>query len=288
MSQGADPGAFGALPEVFSRYDAASIAILPVPYDGTSTWMKGAYRGPQALLDASAKMELFDIETETEVYRRGITTMDPVVCPDDPEGMVAAAYEAATPILRANKFLVGIGGEHSISVGLVRAAAEAFRDLSVLQFDAHADTRDEYEGSRYNHACVMSRIREMCPYVQVGIRSMDSTERERLQTGRTFFAHQIIGGQDIASKVTDALSTNVYLTIDLDVFDPSIMPSTGTPEPGGLGWYTVLELIQRVATEKNIVAMDVTELLPNPTNRAPDFFAAKLVYRVLSMVFLKK
>jgi len=287
MSPGADPGAFGALPEVFSRYDTASIAILPVPYDGTSTWMKGAHRGPQALLDASAKMELFDIETETEVYRRGITTMDPVVCPNDPEGMVVAAYDAAAAILRANKFLVGIGGEHSISAGLVRAAAEAFRDLSVLQFDAHADTREEYEGSRYNHACVMSRIREMCSYVQVGIRSMDSSERERLQTDRTFFAHEIIGGRDIASKVIDALSTNVYLTIDLDVFDPSIMPSTGTPEPGGLGWYTVLELIQRVATEKNIVAMDVTELLPNPINKGPDFFAAKLVYRVLSIVFSK-
>ena len=282
-----DLGAYGALPEEFCRYRTASIAILPVPYDGTCTWMKGADRGPQALLEASANLELYDIETDSEVFKHGIVTIDPVLCPKEPGEMVAAVYERARSILEDGKFIVGIGGEHTISVGLVQAAATRFSDLSVLQFDSHADTRDEYEGSRYNHACVMSRIGEICPYVQAGIRSMDSSELKTLNRDRTFFAHEIIKGPDVTSRVLKALTKNVYITIDLDVLDPSIMPSTGTPEPGGLDWYTLLGFIESVVLEKNIVGIDITELLPNPANRGPDFLAAKLVYRVLSMIFLK-
>jgi agmatinase len=283
------PGAFSAIAEEFCRYETASIAILPVPYDGTSTWMKGADRGPQALFDASANMELYDIETDFEVFRHGIVTMEAVPCPDDPEEMVTVVHQWARPILEDGKFVVGIGGEHTISVGLVRAVAEKFRNLSVLQFDAHSDTRNEYEGSRYNHACVMSRIGELCPYVQVGIRSLDASERERLKPDRIFFAHEMLHRDyDIIPGMLNALTQNVYITIDLDVFDPSIMPSTGTPEPGGLDWYTLLRLIEWVIKKKNVIGIDVTELLPNPANRAPDFVAAKLVYRVLSMVFAKR
>ena len=282
------PGAFGAVPEEFCRYETASIAILPVPYDGTSTWIKGSDSGPQALLDASANMELYDIETDSEVFKRGIVTMDPVLCPDDPEAMVTVVYKRAKSILEDGKFIVGLGGEHTISVGLVRAVAEKFRYLSVLQLDAHADTRDKYEGSRYNHACVMSRIGEICPYVQAGIRSMDSSELERLNRDRTFFAHEMLKDSKVIPKMLKALTQNVYITIDLDVFDPSIMPSTGTPEPGGLDWYTLLHIIESVVREKKVVGMDVTELLPNSSNKAPDFIAAKLIYRVLSMIFAKK
>ncbi|MBN1843280.1 MAG: agmatinase [Deltaproteobacteria bacterium] len=282
------PGAFGAVPEEFCRYETASIAILPVPYDGTSTWMRGSSRGPQALIDASANLELYDIETDSEVFKHGIVTLDPVSCPDDPEAMVTVVYERARRILQDGKFIVGIGGEHSISVGLVRATAEKFRNLSVLQFDAHSDTRSEYKGSPYNHACVMSRIGEICPYVQAGIRSMDSSELNRLNRDRTFFAHEIIKRSDVTRKMLKALTHNVYITIDLDVFDPSIMPSTGTPEPGGLDWYTLLGLVESVAREKDVIGMDVTELLPNPANRTSDFMAAKLVYRVLSMIFAKR
>lgn len=184
--------------------------------------------------------------------------------------------------------MVGIGGEHTISVGLVRAVAEKFRNFSVLQFDAHSDTRHEYEGSRYNHACVMSRIGEICPYVQVGTRSMHSSEVERLNRDRTFFAHEMMKGANVIPKMLKALTRNVHITIDLDVLDPSIMPSTGTPEPGGLDWYTLLEVIESVVEKKNVIGMDVTELLPNLANKAPDFLAAKLVYRVLSMVFAKR
>ena len=282
------PGAFGAIAEEFCRYGTAAIAILPVPYDGTSTWMKGANRGPQALLDASANMELYDIETDFEVFKQGIVTMDAVPCPDDPEDMVNVVYKYARPILEDGKFVVGIGGEHTISIGLVRTAVEKFRNLSVLQFDAHSDTRNEYEGSRYNHACVMSRIGELCPYVQVGIRSLDASERDRLNRDHMFFAHEMLQASDVIQSILNALTQNVYITIDLDVFDPSIMPSTGTPEPGGLDWYTLLRLIEWVVKEKDVVGIDVTELLPNPANRAPDFVAAKLVYRVLSMVFAKR
>jgi agmatinase len=288
MEFGVHPGAFGAVPEEFCRYETASVAILPVPYDATSTWMKGSRRGPQALIDASANMELYDIETDSEVFKHGIVTMGPVPCPDDPKEMVNAVYKRARSILDHGKFMVGIGGEHTISVGLIRAVAEKLRNLSVLQFDAHSDTRDEYGGSRYNHACVMSRIGEICPYVQVGTRSIHSSELERLNRDRTFFAHEMMKGASVIPKMLKALTRNVYITIDLDVLDPSIMPSTGTPEPGGLDWYTLLKFIGSVVREKNVVGMDVTELLPNPVNKAPDFMAAKLVYRVLSMIFAKR
>jgi agmatinase len=279
---------YGAVPEMYRRYETASIAILPIPYDGTSTWMKGSDRGPKALLDASAHMELYDIETDSEVFTRGIVTIDPVRCPADPKDMVAAVYRAAKKIISDGKFVVGIGGEHSVCLGIVQAIAEKFRDLCVLQFDAHADARNQYEGSPYNHACVMSRIGEICPYVQVGIRSMDVFERSRSNPDRIFFAHDILRGADVAQKILGQLNKHVYMTIDLDVLDPSIMPSTGTPEPGGLDWCTLMGLIESIVREKHIIGMDVTELLPNPSNKAPDFAAAKLVYRVLSMIFANR
>ncbi|MBW1781683.1 MAG: agmatinase [Deltaproteobacteria bacterium] len=282
-----NPCAFGALNDDFCCYETAAVAVLPVPYDGTSTWMKGADLGPQAVIDASAHMELYDIETDSEVFRRGIVTVAPVDCPDNPEEMAVAVYDRARPLLRDRKFVVGLGGEHSISVGLVRAAADRFPDLSVLQLDAHCDTREAYEGSRFNHACVMSRIGEICPYVQAGIRSMDGSERAGVKTGRIFFAHEIAANTNVISELLEALTHSVYITIDLDVLDPSIMPSTGTPEPGGLDWYTLIGLLRPVIMEKNVVGMDVTELLPHPDNRAPDFLAAKLVYRILSMIFAK-
>jgi agmatinase len=288
MTVPSDPGAYGALEDQFCQFDESSIVIIPVPYDGTSTWRKGSSLGPKAILEASANMELYDIETDSEVFRRGIVTMDPVCCPDHPEAMVNAVYETASRLSKQRKFIVGIGGEHSVSVGLVRAASEKHDDLSVLQLDAHADTRDAYEGTRYNHACVMSRIGEICPYVQVGIRSMDSSERKNLGRHKTVFAHELQGNQHILSNIHESLSQNVYITIDLDVLDPSCMPSTGTPEPGGLDWYTLIRLLESVIQRKTVVAMDVTELLPNSANKAPDFLAAKLIYRVLSMVFLKE
>lgn len=277
---------FADLPDEYTGYAQAGTVILPIPYDKTSTWRKGADLGPQALLRASANMELFDIETGSEVYRTGICTLPPVACPDDPERMVEAVERESGRHFQSGKFVVGLGGEHSVTVGLVRAAAKKYGDLSVLQFDAHSDLRTEYAGSPYNHACVMSRVNEICGSVQVGIRSMDKAEWDGADRDRIVFAHDLHKyGMNAAGEALEMLTDNVYITIDLDVLDPSVMPSTGTPEPGGLDWYTLTGLIRRVAGERKIIGMDVVELLPNEFNPAPDFLAAKLIYRTLSMVF---
>lgn len=275
---------FADLPESYTGYDQARTVILPIPYDKTSTWRKGSDLGPQALLTASANLELFDIETVSEVYRRGICTLPPLLCPADPEEMAAEVCRQSYPHFQAGKFVVGLGGEHSVTIGLVRAAAEKFPGMSVLQFDAHSDLRPEYEGSPYNHACVMSRVNEICSSVQVGIRSMDRIEWDGADRDRIVFAHDLHRyGLDAAIEALDRLTDPVYITVDLDVLDPSIMPSTGTPEPGGLDWYILTGLIRRVAGERRIIGMDVVELLPNESNPAPDFLAAKLIYRTLSM-----
>lgn len=285
MTYKCSTGAFCALSEPYFNYDTAKVTILPIPYDVTSTWLKGADKGPEALLDSSAHLELYDIETDTSVYKEGIATLEPVSCPEDPEAMVNTVYKSVMDLLDDGKFVVGIGGEHSISIGIVKAMAERFKNLTVLQFDAHSDLRDSYQGIHYSHACVMARIKEYCPIVQVGIRSMDDSELAYMDKSRVFFAHNFYKTDNVAEKVLNLLTENVYITIDLDVFDSTFFPSTGTPEPGGLGWYDVLGIIETVAKNRKIVSMDVNELLPNPLNKAPDFAAAKLIYRTLSMIF---
>ena len=281
------PKTFADLPAPYSAAETARVAILPAPYDGTSTWVKGADRGPAAVIDASAHLELYDIETGTEVYRMGISTERALDGSGSPEEMAARVREAVGRLLDRGRLPVLLGGEHSVTIGAVAAAASRFRGLSVLQLDAHADLRPTFEGSAYNHACVMSRVREMCPFVQVGIRSMDVEEKAFLPEGRVFFAEriQIKEGPGWMDAVVAALADTVYLTVDLDVFDPSLVPSTGTPEPGGLGWYPVLALLRRVCRSRRLVAFDVVELCPSSFNRAPDFLAAKLVYKILSYIF---
>ncbi len=277
---------FADLPEQYTGYKKARVVILPIPYDATSTWMKGADRGPRALLEASAHLELYDIATDSEVYRHGICTLSPINCPVDPDKMVAEVRKNASRLFRDKKLVVGLGGEHSVTVGLVQAAREQYRDLSVLQFDAHADMRESYQGSSYNHACTMARVNEICSSVHVGIRSMDREEKEKINPDRLVLARDLqYHGLNAASDILDVLTDTVYVTIDLDVLDPAQMPSTGTPEPGGIDWHMLNELIGMVANEKKIVGFDVVELLPQKTNKAPDFLAAKLVYRTLSIIF---
>ncbi len=273
---------FGDIPKQYAKLKESEIVILPIPYDGTSTWIKGADKGPEAILEASANMELYDIETDSEVYQQGIFTAPPVTENSSPEKMVEAAYQAAKKYVDADKFLISLGGEHSVSYGPIRAYAEKYPDLTVLQLDAHTDLRNEYLGSKFNHACVMARTQELCPVVQVGIRSMDVEEKERVVPTKIFWAHEIHKSNDWMERAVGQLSENVYLTIDLDVFDPSIMPSTGTPEPGGMLWYKVLDFMRLVLMRTNIVGMDIVELCPNPDNKAPDFLAAKLLYKILS------
>ena len=276
---------FGDLPEQYSSLENAGIVVIPVPYDHTSTWIKGADKGPAAIIEASAHMELYEIETNSEVYKKGIFTAGIVDGQEHPENMVKSVAEQVRQYLQDNKYVVVLGGEHSVSIGSVKAHTENNAGITVLQLDAHSDLRDEYEGSKYNHACTMARIAELCSIVQVGIRSMDSSEKNALDKSRIIFAEEIFSDKNWIEKVLSKLSQNVYVTIDLDVFDPSIMPSTGTPEPGGLLWYDVLGLMRTVFENRNVVGFDIVELCPNERNKAPDFLATKLIYKLLSYKF---
>jgi len=274
---------FGDIPDENSLEENSKIVILPVPYDMTSTWIKGADNGPDAIIEASAHMELYDIETDCEAFWHGIHTAPSVLEDESPEDMVQAVKERVASFLQKEKFIVVVGGEHSVSIGAIEAHSEKFPGMGVLQLDAHADMREEYEGSKNNHACVMARAKENCPTVQVGIRSMD--REEKIDSETIFFAHDIQGKVSWMDEAIALLPEKVYITLDLDVFDPSIMPSTGTPEPGGLLWYETLTFLRRVFEEREVVGFDVVELCPNPTDKAPDFFAAKLIYKMLSYRF---
>jgi len=266
-------------------YPKAAIAILPVPYDGTSTWIKGADKGPAALIEASGTLEIHDIETGTDVSKKGIFTLPPVTENNSPKMMSKAVELAMEGLLKDKKFPVLIGGEHSVSVGAINAIAKQYPNVTILQFDAHADLRKTYEGSEYNHACAMHKAMEVAPIVQVGIRSMCEEESVFVKPEKMFFRYQLRQNPAWQKDVLNQLSKDVYITIDLDVFDPSIMPSTGTPEPDGLLYHDVLSMIKLVANQCNIIGIDVVELCPNKSNKAPDFLAAKLVYQILSEVF---
>jgi agmatinase len=279
---------YGGLTREYSVYGKSQIVVIPVPYDGTSTWIKGADKGPEALLIASANMELYDIETDSEVYKKGIYTSKAIIEDKNPELMSDTVYHKAINYINENKFVVTIGGEHSISIGAIKAHVEKFDKVTVLQIDAHTDLRPEYEGSKFNHACVMSRVSEWCPFVQVGIRSMDVEEMQYVVPGNIFYAKDIVDNDDWMDKALKKMSKNVYLTFDLDGLDPSILPGTGTPEPGGLLWYQTLKFLRRVIEKKNLVGFDVAELCPNETNKTSDFLAAKLVYKILTYKFLNQ
>lgn len=279
---------FGDFTTEETSYRTSAIAILPVPYDGTSTWIKGADHGPEALLAASYNLEFYDIETDSEVYKKGIATLEPVTENSTPEKMAEAVFLRMKTILSDRKFPVVIGGEHSVSIGAFRAVSSFYPKFSILQLDAHSDMRDTYGGSAYNHACVMARAKEYTASVtQVGIRSSAIEERKNIDPDRIFYAHRIQTTPDWMVRVSDQLEENVYVTIDLDVLDPAYMPSTGTPEPDGLTYRQVLQLLDTVMSGHRLIGFDVVELCPNEVNKAPDFLAAKLIYQILSMRFFK-
>lgn len=276
---------YAGIPQYYANLESSKIVLIPVPYDGTSTWQKGADKGPNAFLNASENMELYDIETETEVYKQGIFLDEPITENTSPEAVVDAVHAKTKEYILRSKFVTIFGGEHSISIGTIRAFNECFDDLSVLHIDAHADLRSEYEGSKCNHACAVYEASETTNLIQVGIRSMDATEISVLNTDKTWFARDMATDEYWMDNVIEALGENVFITFDLDAFDPSIMPSTGTPEPGGLLWYETLEFLKQVFAEKNVVGFDIVELCPNETNKAPDFLAAKLYYKMLTYKF---
>lgn len=273
---------FGGLPEKYSSLPTSEVVILPVPYDGTSTWIKGADQGPSALIEASENMELYDIETDSECYLKGIFTAAPVNENETPETMAQAVCERVNEYLHQNKFVVTVGGEHSVSIGAIEAHASFFKELTIVQIDAHADLRDTYMGSRYNHACVMARAQELAPVIQTGIRSMSAEEKKEINRERVFYSYDIRNNKNWIQEILNLLTKNVYITFDLDALDPAIMPSTGTPEPGGMEWHETLQLLKAICRQSNLVGCDVVELCPNPTNKAPDFLAAKLIYKILS------
>lgn len=280
---------YAGIPAEFADEARSKVVIVPVPYDGTSTWIKGADKGPDAFFEASKNMELYDIETRTEVYRQGVfqdTHMDGFKAP---EAMVDAVHQRVAGWLAKEKFVTIVGGEHSITIGNIRAFREQYKDLTVLQIDAHADLRPTYEGTACNHACAMYEASQHCNLIQVGIRSMDVSELDYMDESKTYFAHDIAASNDdrwmddVVAQCTD----HVFLTIDLDGFDPSILPSTGTPEPGGLGYYQVLRLIKKVVEAKGLVGFDIMELCPNQVDSSSDFLMAKLFYKILSYQFAK-
>lgn len=271
--------------EVVYDYSESGIIIVPVPYDESSSWIRGADKGPDAILEASVNLEFFDVETASEAHLNGIYTMNPVIQKESPENLVEDVYYRVLSLLADNKFPVLIGGNHTITIGAIKAFSEYFKNLSVLQLDAHSDLRQIYEGSELNHACTMARAREYAPIVQVGIRSMSAGELLHAEKERIFYAHELYYDKKLYDKAIDKLTENVYITIDLDVFDPSLMPSTGTPEPGGPEYFELLHFLKEVIKKKNVVGFDVVELCPSESNKSPDFIAAKIIYQLLSYRF---
>ncbi len=257
--------------------------MMLVPYDGTSTFVKGADKGPQAILDASDSLELYDVQYNIEACNAGIYTDHHSYDFTTPEAMVGSVYARAAHFIEMGKFVVGVGGEHSISAGIIRAMSERHGDLTVLQIDAHADLRDAYHGSPYNHACVMRRAQEYARVVQVGIRNVCREEMGSIVPENIFYAHQIHDSHDWISRVVERLTSQVYITFDLDGLDPSILPATGTPLPGGLQWYPTLHLLEEVFRQRTVVGFDVVELCPQPDDKASDVLAATLLYKMISM-----
>ncbi len=265
--------------------EAPIAAVIPVPYDKTSTWQKGADRGPQALLEASAAVEEYDIQAAWTPIRAGIATLADVECGGGPDRLAELVEERVGRVLDAGVMPLVLGGEHSVTIGAVRAAAARSENLTVLQIDAHTDLRESYEGSACNHACVMARAREVASIVQVGIRAIDESELAGMDRSRVVWGHEIAGLADESwmDRVLGLLTGEVYVTIDVDGFDPGIMPATGTPEPGGLSWGQVNRLLEKVCARSRVVGADVVELCPRPGLHACDFLAAKLAYRLVAM-----
>jgi agmatinase len=281
-------GRYGGLPDPYGAELNSRIVLLPVPFDQTSTYQKGSDKGPEALIEASRNMELYDIETDSEVYLKGIYTAQPIIA-ETSEKMLDSAYKRTKELLQQDKFVVTLGGEHSISYAPIKAMAEKYQNLTVLQFDAHADLQPAYEGNPWSHASVMARVKELpniSKIVALGIRSMSKEEYSYINPDLTIFAHQMDEANKWMDLALDRLNGPIYITFDLDAFDSSLMPSTGTPEPGGFSWNAALTILKKVFQKKNVVGFDVVELLPRTSDPAPDYLAAKLIYKMLSYKFL--
>lgn len=285
------PVNFGGIDEPqYCDLDSARILILPVSYEATVSYGTGTGAGAMAIVHASRNMELYEEETDSEVYKLGIHTLPEFTARETPDAMMADLYGYSKKLLEMDKFICMLGGEHSISVPIIKAHHEKFENLSVLQIDAHADLRDTYDGTPHSHASIMARVVKdlRIPSVQVGIRSISGDEARSLKEGlptKIFWARDIVGRTDWIDDAVNSLTENVYLTIDIDGLDPSIVPTTGTPEPGGLGWYETLALIRKLAETKRVVGMDLVEYSYFENYDSPAFLCSKLVYKSLSYIF---
>ncbi|HKS27124.1 MAG TPA: agmatinase [Pyrinomonadaceae bacterium] len=284
------PMNFGGIAEdEFSSFEGARVVVWPVSYEGTVSYGTGTGRGAETIIDASRNMELYDEETDAEVYKLGIHTVAETPSVEPPEAMMKSLYERARELVSTGKFVAMIGGEHSVSAPVIRAHAERYENLSVLQIDAHADLRDTYDGTPHSHASIMARVvKDMkIPSVQCGIRSISAEEARTLDEypTRIFWAKDIVGRTDWWDEAVDGLTENVYLTVDIDGLDPSLVAQTGTPEPGGLGWYETIGLIRTLARKRRVVGMDLTEYSYVEGQTASAFLCAKLIYKSLAFIF---
>jgi agmatinase len=284
------PNNFLGLDSPEADFPSARAVILPVPYDGTTTFKAGTREGPRAIIQASRELEFYDEETCSEAYKQGIATLDELaVTVASPREMVERVRKVGEWMLAANKLPVLLGGEHLVSLGMIQALAARYPDFTILHFDAHSDLREEYQGSGYSNACIMRRaVEHTSSLVQVGIRALTKAEHDFIRDRKIpcYFAYRLRQSPELWDRIVDDLGSHVYISVDLDAFDPSIMPSVGTPEPGGLEWYEVLRLLRRVVQKSRIIGFDVMELAPSPANPAPDLMAARLVYKLLTYIFL--
>jgi agmatinase len=279
----------GIAEEEFSSFEGARVLVWPIAYEGTVSYGTGTGRGAEAIIDASRNMELYDEETDAEVYKLGIHTLEESVSIAPPARMMESLLERGRELVSTGKFVTMIGGEHSVSAPVIRAHAERYDNLSVLQIDAHADLRDTYDGTPHSHASIMARVtRDLrLPSVQCGIRSISAEEARALDElpTRIFWAKDIVGRSDWWDEAVEGLTENVYLTIDIDGLDPSLVAQTGTPEPGGLGWYETIGLIRTLARKRRVVGMDLTEYSYVEGMEASAFLCAKLIYKTLAFIF---
>ena len=281
-------GEFGGTTPTTTDFDRARVVILPVPLDRTTSYVAGTRNGPHEILVASSHMELWDEETATDVHSIGIFTLPEMEFPFGTiDEVVQEIRRVASELVSRGKFPFVLGGEHSITAPIVKAVAARHPGLSVLQIDAHADLRESYMGTPHNHACAMRRVLEYAPTTQVGIRSLSPEEAAAIPSlsTRVFYDFDMRNDPRWMDRVVESLSETVYVTIDVDGFDPAIMPATGTPEPGGLSWYEVLGLLRRVTEKRRVVGFDLVELSPMGGNIAPNFLCAKLIYKFLSYRF---
>jgi len=285
-----DPLAFGGALPVRRSFDEARVVILPVPVDRTTSYVAGTRNGPHEILQASSHMELWDEEMEVDVHPVGIFTLPEMELPfGEMEPLMEEIERVGYEIIGRDKFLVSLGGEHSMTPPLVSAAARKYPGISVLQIDAHTDLRESYMGTRHNHACAMRRALEYASVTQVGIRSLSIEEAAMLQKLNTtiFYDVKMRRDPDWIDKVVETLGADVYVTIDVDGMDPAIMPATGTPEPGGLSWAEITALLRATAERRRVVSCDIVELSPIPGIVAPNFLAAKLIYKLLTYCFAR-